>query len=178
MRKTIHKWFWAWDFDKEEKWINEMAAKGRVLCGIGYATYTFEEGNPGEYVYRLEMLDKVPTSAESVQYINFIEDTGAEYIGSLFRWVYFRKRAGAVGFDLFSDIDSRIKHLDRIIWFAGVLSAANLFSGINNLFLHSSIDMNITVGLLSLSVGLLLGCGFLKLFFKKSKLKKEKILHE
>ncbi len=26
MRKTIRKWFWAWDTDKEEKWLNEMAA--------------------------------------------------------------------------------------------------------------------------------------------------------
>lgn len=26
MRRTVHKWFWVWDFDKEEKWLNIMAA--------------------------------------------------------------------------------------------------------------------------------------------------------
>ena len=29
-RKTIRKWFWVWDFEKEEDWLNEMAAASRV----------------------------------------------------------------------------------------------------------------------------------------------------
>ena len=24
-RKTLYKWLWAWDFEKEERWLNEMA---------------------------------------------------------------------------------------------------------------------------------------------------------
>lgn len=31
MRQTIHKLFWVWEFDKEEKWLNEMAARGFAL---------------------------------------------------------------------------------------------------------------------------------------------------
>ena len=27
-RKTIRKWFWAWDFDKEEEWLENMARNG------------------------------------------------------------------------------------------------------------------------------------------------------
>ena len=23
--KTLHKWFWVWEFEKEERWLNEMA---------------------------------------------------------------------------------------------------------------------------------------------------------
>ena len=23
--KTMHKWFWVWEFEKEERWLNEMA---------------------------------------------------------------------------------------------------------------------------------------------------------
>ena len=34
MRKTIRKWFWTWDFEKEEKWLNEMAAQGLALVGV------------------------------------------------------------------------------------------------------------------------------------------------
>jgi hypothetical protein len=94
MKKTIHKWFWVWDFEKEEVWLNKMAGKGLHLCNIGFCKYTFEEGVPGEYTIRLEMLEKSPGNVESKQYIRFIEETGAEHIGSFFRWVFFRKKAG------------------------------------------------------------------------------------
>ena len=30
-RKTVRKWFWAWDFEKEEEWLNDMAMSGWVL---------------------------------------------------------------------------------------------------------------------------------------------------
>ncbi len=36
MRRIIHKMFLVWDFDKEEKWLNEMAAKGLVLTSVGF----------------------------------------------------------------------------------------------------------------------------------------------
>ena len=42
MRQVIHKWFWAWEFEKEEQWLNEMSAKGLALVGIGYCRYEFE----------------------------------------------------------------------------------------------------------------------------------------
>ena len=41
MRQTIHKLFWAWEFDKEEKWLNEMAARGLCLVSIGFCKYEF-----------------------------------------------------------------------------------------------------------------------------------------
>ena len=53
MRKTVHKWFWAWEFDKEEKWLNEMAAKGLTLASMHFTKYMFEETDPGEYQIRL-----------------------------------------------------------------------------------------------------------------------------
>ncbi len=28
--------FLVWDFDKEEKWLNEMAAKGLALTSVGF----------------------------------------------------------------------------------------------------------------------------------------------
>ncbi len=24
-RQTVTKWFWVWEFDKEERWLNQMA---------------------------------------------------------------------------------------------------------------------------------------------------------
>ena len=49
MRETIHKWFWAWEFDKEEQWLSDMAARGKALVSARYVTYEFEDSEPGEY---------------------------------------------------------------------------------------------------------------------------------
>lgn len=107
MRRTMHKLFFAWDFEKEEQWLNEMAAKGLALVSAGYATYQFEDSAPGEYTVRLELLKELPEHPESQRYIQFVEETGAEYLGKCLRWVYFRRRTDRGAFDLFSDLDSR-----------------------------------------------------------------------
>ena len=180
MKKVIRKIFFVWQFDKEEKWLNEQAAKGLQLCRVGFFKYTFEEGLPGEYIYRLELLDKRPTHKESVQYIQFLEDTGARHIATYMNWVYFCKKAGAGGFDLFSDNSSRVRHLNRIIFLMWLLAGVNLFNGINNICLWQVSVMHSTlpISLLCFAVSLLLLYGILRLFSKRSKLKKEMRLHE
>ena len=55
--KTLHKWFWVWEFEKEERWLNEMAQEGWALTCGGFCTYTFEKCEPGEYIIRVEALD-------------------------------------------------------------------------------------------------------------------------
>uniref|UniRef100_UPI004028F2D6 DUF2812 domain-containing protein n=1 Tax=Faecalibacterium sp. TaxID=1971605 RepID=UPI004028F2D6 len=47
-RKTIHKVYLAWDFKKEELWLNEMAAEGWALEHAAFCSYTFVRCEPGE----------------------------------------------------------------------------------------------------------------------------------
>ena len=54
--KVIRKWFWVWDFEKEERWLNTMAQSGWVLTKVGFCTYHFAPCQPGEYTIRLEVL--------------------------------------------------------------------------------------------------------------------------
>ena len=107
-RKTVRKWFWVWDFEKEEDWLNEMALNGWVLDDIGWCTYHFVRCEPGEYSVRLEM------HPHDEEYVGFMKETGAEYLGRMVAWIYFRKKTADGPFDLFSDIDSRISHLNKI----------------------------------------------------------------
>ena len=175
MKKTVHKVFWMWDFEKEEKWLNEMSVKGLQLCDVGFCRYTFEEGVPGEYLYRLELLEYWPSHDKSMEYIRFLEDAEVEYIGSMMRWIYSRKKAQSGVFNLFSDIHSRIKHLDRMLFLAGILLVCNLINTINSLFSWRFVyAVSIFCGIVSL----LLGYGFLRLFFMRQKLKRESLLHE
>ena len=132
-RKTIRKWFWVWDFEKEERWLNEMAMSGWALVSVGWCRYTFEACEPGEYTIRLEM------RGADEGYMSFMQETGAEFIGRLFGWIYFRKRSEEGSFDLYSDIDSRISHLSRIGRMLSIIGGANLAIGVLNSVNGSSI---------------------------------------
>jgi len=169
MRKIVRKWFWVWDFDKEEQWLNDMAAKGLALVDVGFCRYTFEECLPGEYQIRLELLENQLKHAESQQYIRFLEETGVEQVGNYFRWVYFRKKTADGAFDLYSDLESRIKHLKRIIALILPISLANLCIGLGNSW---------SVSLINLALGIL-GCfGAWKLTQKRKRLEAEAQIFE
>ena len=65
-------------------------------------------------------------------YIYFMEETGAEYIGRCFQWVYFRRRSELGAFDIMSDLDSKHDHLGRIYKMLIAIGMLNLFIGILN----------------------------------------------
>lgn len=134
MRRTVFKVFAIWDFDREEKWLNEMSQKGLALVAVGYCNYTFEDSVPGEYTVRLELLDNMPSHPESERYIQFVEATGAEFLGSVFRWVYFRKKSTQGEFRLYSDYPCRIRHLNRVLFFIGCVTPIIVLNAVRFLF--------------------------------------------
>lgn len=180
MRHTIKKWFWAWDFEKEEKWLSECAAKGLALVSVGLCRYDFEECTPGAYQVRMELLDNPPSHPESVQYIKFLEETGAEHVGSYMRWVYLRRPAEYGPFDLFSDNASRVRHLGRIIALLLPLGVINTGIGIINLSIGIAwvSPINALCGIFSLLVSALLGIGVWKLSKKRNALKRDARIFE
>lgn len=132
MRKVMHRLFMAWQYEKEEAWLNEMAANGWNLVDTSLCRYTFEEGTPGEYQYRLELLEHGAKSPESAAYIRFMEETGAEHVATWFNgWAYFRKKVADGPFEIYSDIDSKIKHLKRIEHILLLALACELCAGVS-----------------------------------------------
>ena len=179
MRRTIRKFFFVWDFDKEEKWLNEMAAKGLALVSAGFCKYEFEDSLPGEYKVCLQLLDKMPSHPESQKYIAFMEETGAEHVGSFTRWVFFRKKASDGDFQLFSDNESKVKYITSMLSFVALIVGLNLYIGLYNLFvaffLHSAFNY---IGLLNFAIALIGLPGVIKLWKKRNRMKKESQLFE
>lgn len=161
--KTVHKWFWVWQFEEEERWLNEMALQGWALESVGFCTYTFLSCRPGEYLIRLEMHDG------DEGYFSFMQELGAEYVGRFMNWRYFRRKTELGSFDLFSDIDSRIAHLDRIGKMLTAIGALNLISGLNPSNHLSWVNL-LCCALLTYCLGRIHG--------KKEALAKERLLHE
>ena len=181
MRRTIRKWFWVWNFDKEENWLNEMAAKGLGLVSVGFCKFEFEDCIPGEYKICLQLLDKMPRHPVSQKYIEFIESTGAEHIGSFTRWAYFRKKASEGDFQLFSDNASKVKYLSGMIAMVALVTFANWMAGLNNILLAASgvaLPINYVFGGISLLIGILGTFGTIRLMRKRKKLKDEGQLFE
>ena len=46
MRFSAHRLFFAWDFEEEEQWLNEMASKGMNLQGVGFCKYVLKKVRP------------------------------------------------------------------------------------------------------------------------------------
>lgn len=182
MKHVVHKVFWAWDFEKEEKWLNEMAAKGLLLTDVGFCRYVFQEGKPGEYQYHLEWLEHFPNHPESLAYIQFLEETGAEHVGSFKKWVYFRKKASEGAFNLFSDLDSRLQHFKRVTRLIGVLFVPIIIY-LSMLVWHCLRLGYVTEGYMGMfafygTMLVFLGCGFTKARGTYRKLKQKRIIQE
>lgn len=135
MRTTIRKFFGVWDYEREEQWLNKMAAMGLGLVKVGWCKYVFEECEKGEYTYRVQLLKKRVSHPESAEYIEFVESTGAQFVDNYLDWVYFRKKSSDGEFELFSDNATRIKHIKTIIALVLLLGGVNLYIGAYNLFL-------------------------------------------
>ncbi len=179
MRKVIHKWFAAWNFDKEERWLNEMAAKGLGLVSVGFCRYEFEDCTPGEYTFRLQLLDHSPQHPESQKYIEFMETTGVRQVGGMVRWVYFARESSQGPFELFSDNSSRLKYLSRIIQLIAVVGVANLMVGANNVLLAVLQENHYNyIGLINIALALWCGIGSLRLLRKWKRMKREIQLFE
>ena len=168
MKYVVMKAFW--DYEKEEKWLNDMSAKGMMLTDISWCRYVFTDGHNSEYTYRIELLEHAPTHPESISYIKFMEQSGIECVATYMRWAYFRRKSSDGEFDIYTDIDSKIKHFKRINLFWMTLMFLEFFAGILNIvvgIVNMNLDKNLggfTGGNVILGSGLLiLGLAFWKL---------------
>ena len=180
MRKTIRKWFWAWDTDKEEKWLNEMAATGLSLISVGLISYEFEETLPGEYQIRRQFMEHSLRHPETEKYIHFLEETGIQHVGTYSIHAYFRKKTADGAFELISDYDSRVKSLTVLQNAIIIANIPNLFNCWNmlNMFIQLRYPVFLFCSLLSLFVAAFFIAGIIKIRKALKKLKTERQIYE
>ena len=150
---------------KEELWLNAMAQEGWALQRVGFATYYFEKTEPGEYVVRLECRKK------DEGYVSFVTDMGAEYVGRVAMWVYFRRKSDLGEFELNSDLDSRIDQLTTIGRTLVLGGVGNLLIGLSNLRYNG-------IGVINLLCAGFLAYCYGRIQGKKDELMRERQLHE
>lgn len=109
------KWFWAWNDDKEEAWLQQMSLQGWHLHSFGLpGFYTFEAGGSRNYYYRLDF--QMTSKNETAAYLQLFTDAGWEYVGSMSSWNYFRKEARpGEAPEIFTDNASKVQKYRRLV---------------------------------------------------------------
>ena len=113
MKEKLVRWKFYFDKDKEEQWLNEMAAKGWSMKSFFAGRYTFEQTQPGEYLYQVELLPR--NVKEKAEYLHFLEhEMGVELVQEWGFWIFLRKKASEGAFELYTDAASKAEHYRKI----------------------------------------------------------------
>jgi len=169
---TKSKWFWAWQDEKEEAWLTDMAHQGLHLHNVPFpGIYLFKSGEPADYVYRLDYQSLKTKDKDS--YLQLFADAGWEQVGEMGGWMYFRYRVtNGENPEIFSDLDSKIGKYQRVMLYLVIflpimLLLMNNTSSVDGYGLFSMILKALTALLM-----LLYAFGMIQLFIRINKLKK------
>jgi len=101
-------------FDKDEEvlWLNKEANKDNAFRKFFLGFYFFEKGEEGKYIYDIDFLSSCKDFAN---FRKFMNDSNVEVLSRWYRWVYVRKLNDSKGFELYSDVESKIEHYHKIM---------------------------------------------------------------
>lgn len=86
--KTIFKAIFAWEDEKEEKWLEQMAADGWRLISVAPYVYKFQRSEPERVIFRLDY--KMTTDKDYQEYLMLFKDAGWEMFATFSNWHYFK----------------------------------------------------------------------------------------
>lgn len=179
MKKVMHRFYL--DYEKEEKWINEMAAHGWQLKKFSFGRFTFTKGESGAFIYRNEFIGGMSKN-EKQNYFEFLKDSGISIINEFGGWVYMKKATAEGPFEIYTDTKSKIAYYKRILNAFLLLFFVNAWMGIMNISILGDkvktgfISQNI--GIFNIAAALLIAFPIMKIIGRKRKLKRKQQFFE
>lgn len=166
------KWFWAWQDEREETWLQDMAAQGYHLVDTNCpGVYDFVKGEPSETIYRLDFPYAAGQDLES--YLQLFEDAGWEHVGSMGGWQYFRKTVQpGESAEIYTDNESKIRKYQRLVTYLAIFLPIWIVLRPDHLDRYAP-WLGITVAILYAALMLGLFAGMLMLFLRIRELKAE-----
>jgi len=120
--KTVFRVHWAWNDDKEERWLGRMAQEGWHLTAPRGFFYRFEKGAPAECVFRLDYQSL--RKFDRREYLGLFKDAGWEFVGEFSNWYYFRTSIGpGPAPEIHTDLESRMAKYRRLLGVLVIVSA-------------------------------------------------------
>lgn len=130
--KKLWRFYSIADYEKEEAFLNEMARAGWNLTAVGFCRYIFRRGNEGEYIYKLDMVERTESDEVKESYFNFLTDCGIRVVGDFKDWIYLQKRASDGPFDMKNDTYAKLRQVNKVYSFSlrTVSNLLRIFAGI------------------------------------------------
>lgn len=116
--KKVWRYYNIAEYEQEEQWINEMAKEGWQLTAIGFCRYIFRRGTPGEYIYKLDVVERTASDEVKESYFNFLTECGIRVVGEFKDWLYLQKKAADGPFDMKDDTYAKLRTVNKVYSFA------------------------------------------------------------
>lgn len=133
-RKHVLRLYFAWNDEKEERWLEQMARSGWHLVNAAIL-YTFEKGMPAEVRYRVDYPPQQKSSVE--EYVKLCRDAGWDRVCEFCGWQYFRT-ASQEAPEIYTDTASRIAKYRRLLAFSLLLAVTTVGANFSSLLDSSS----------------------------------------
>ena len=158
--KKLWRFYSIADYEKEEAFLNEMARAGWNLTAVGFCRYIFRRGNEGEFIYKLDMVERSESDEVKESYFNFLSECGIRVVGEFKDWIYLQKPASEGPFDMKNDTYARLRHVNKVYSFSlrTVCNLLRLFAGIMVVLILLQLLSN-NVSLSEFCSGVMLGVG-------------------
>lgn len=119
MTKKVWNFFTIAQWEEEEQWLNEMARNGYNLIGVKcFVRYIFEQGTPGEYIYKLDLPDNLEHGMDGKAYCNFLAECGIDVVCKQKQWLFLRKKAADGPFNEQGDMFAKLKMTNKAYSYA------------------------------------------------------------
>mgnify|MGYP003289989255 CR=1 FL=1 len=159
--KKLWRFYSIADYEKEEAFLNEMARAGWNLTAVGFCRYIFRRGNAGEYIYKLDMVERTESDEVKESYFNFLTDCGIRVVGEFKDWIYLQKRASDGPFDMKNDTYAKLRQVNKVYSFSlrTVSNLLRIFTVIMLVIILLQLLMSDNANVANLCNGMMLGVG-------------------
>jgi hypothetical protein len=104
-RKISIKWFV--DFDKEEKWLNDMAREGWAFWHSNGLVYRFKQCKPGEFIYQIDF-DEDKSKQGVGDYVVFRKSCGDQFVHQWKRKIYWKRETASGPFEAENNVAAKL----------------------------------------------------------------------
>ncbi len=159
--KRLWRFYSVADYEKEEAFLNEMARAGWNLTAVGFCRYIFRRGTEGEYIYKLDMVERTESDEVKESYFNFLTDCGIRIVGEFKDWIYLQKRASDGPFDMKNDTYAKLRQVNKVYSFSlrTVSNLLRIFAAIMLILILLQVFLSDNVWVTEFCRGVMLGVG-------------------
>ena len=99
---------WFVNFDKEEKWLNDMSRKGWAFWHTNGVIYRFKKCEPGEFIYQIDF-DEEKSKNGVGDYVAFRTSCGDQFVHQWKRKIYWRRETASGPFEAENNVAAKLR---------------------------------------------------------------------